>query len=284
MDDPGEGSGPPTDAGRGFAPSLEADAGSPVPDARWRPATVRRRLLRRRAVLAAVVVLLLAAGAAAAFKLLYEPRVNAPVPSTLRLPTTNPGSPDFDKALGTWQHIGTRTRDPEPLTITQLYPPRFVINGSSYVRTAASVTKNCQLAVYGTQLQAALQAGQCSQVVRASYLSGDGATMGTIGVANLISAAAASKAGKVTGSQQLIAPLSSHRGATSKLGSGTGVVLAEIKGHYLILMWVEFADLKPPSTPAATQRLDQFAADMLTGSANIDLSTRMLTGHGSVGG
>ena len=39
-------------------------------------------------------------------------RVNAPVPPTLRLPTTAPGSPGFDKALGQWQHIGTRAEDP----------------------------------------------------------------------------------------------------------------------------------------------------------------------------
>ena len=236
-----------------------------------------KRRFRSRTWLAAAAVLAVAAGLVS-YKFLYEPTVNAPVPPTLRLPTTAPGSPDFDKTLGKWQHIGTRTEDPEPLTITGLYPPQFVLNGSSYVRTAASVTKTCSLAVYGADLQAALQSGHCTQVLRASYISGDGTMMGTVGVVNLISSSAAQKAGQVTGPQEIIAPLSSRKGATSKLGRGTGIVQAKIKGHYLILMWAEFTSLKSPSGSAQRQALEQFAANLVTGSANINLSTRMLTG------
>src|SRR5260370_35479202 len=158
------------------------------------------------------------------------------------------------------------------------HPPQFVLNGSSYVRTAASVTKNGSLAVYGADLQAALQSGHCTQVLRASYISGDGTMMGTVGVVNLASSSAAQKAGQVTGPQEIIAPLSSQKGATSKLGRGTGVVQAEIKGHYLILIGAEFTNLKSPSGPAQRQALEQFAANLVTGSANINLSTRMLTG------
>jgi hypothetical protein len=272
--------GPPAAAGGGYRGDGRHPGGQARPEGPGRrggPGT-RSRLRRGRVLLAAAVVLVLAAGGFAAFKYLYQPRVNAPVPSSLRLPTTNPGSPDFDKTLGKWQHIGTRAQDPQPLTVTELYPPRFALDGSSYVRAAATATTNCTLAVYGSRLQAALQSGHCSQVLRASYLSGT--MMGTIGVVNLISAAAAGTAGKVTGPQQIIAPLSARKGPAAKLGNGTGVVLAEIKGHYLILMWAEFTDLKPPSTAAARQRLQQFCEDMLTGSANIALSTRMLTGHG----
>jgi hypothetical protein len=210
-----------------------------------------------------------AAAGFAGYKYLYEARVNAPVPSSLRLPTTVPGSPDFNQALGKWQHIGTRTTDPQ-----------FVLNGSSYVRTAASITKNCSQAVFGTQLQAALQSGHCSQVLRASYISGNAQMMGTVGVVNLITSSAAQKAGQVTGPQEIIAPLSSKKGATSKLGRGTGVVQAEIKGHYLILIWAEFTNLKSPSSPAQRQALEQFATNLVTGSANINLSTRMLSGKG----
>ena len=166
------------------------------------------------------MVVAVAAGFAS-YKLGYEPTVNAPVPPTLRLPTTAPGSPGFDKALGTWQHIGTRAEDPESLTIAGLYPPQFVLNGASYVRTAASVTKTCSLAVYGADLQTALQSGHCTQVLRASYISGDGKMMGTVGVVNLITSSAAEKAGQVSGPKELIAPLTGKKGATRKLGSGT---------------------------------------------------------------
>jgi len=57
-------------------------------------------------------------------------------------------------------------------------------------------------------------------------------------------------------------------------------VQAEVKGHYLILMWAEFTDLKSPSTSAQRQELEQFATNLVLGSANINLSTRMLTGKG----
>ena len=113
-------------------------------------------------------------------------------------------------------------------------------------------------------------------MVRASYVSGK--MMGTIGVVDLTSASAAEKAGHVTGSDQIIAPLAAAKGVTSKLGNGTGVVQAEVKGHYLILIWAEFTDLKSPSTSAAKQQLETFATNLVTGSANINLSTRMLTG------
>ncbi len=259
------------------APMVPAD--SVTLPGRRRGGRTKRRFRSRAAWLATAVVVVAAAGFAG-YKYLYEARVNAPVPSSLRLPTTAPGSPDFNQALGKWQHIGTRTTDPDPLTIEGLYPPQFVLNGSSYVRTAASITKNCSQAVFGTQLQAALQSGHCSQVLRASYISGNGQTMGTVGVVNLITSSAAQKAGQVTGPQEIIVPLSSKKGATSKLGRGTGVVQAEIKGHYLILIWAEFTNLKSPSSPAQRQGLEQFATNLVTGSANINLSTRMLSGKG----
>jgi hypothetical protein len=259
-----------------LAPPDGADQ-APLPGRRRGGRTKRR--FRTRTWLAAAVVLVAAAGFAS-YKFLYVPAVNAPVPSTLRLPTTAPGSgsPGFDKTLGKWQHIGTRAEDPQPPTIAGLYPPQFVLGGNSYVRTAASVTKTCSLAVYGADLQAALQSGHCTQVLRASYLSGDGKMMGTVGVVNLITSNAAQKAGQVTGPQEIIAPLSGKKGPTSKLGSGTGVVQAETKGHYLILMWAQFSNLKSPSGQARRQALEQFAANLVIGSANINLSTRMLTG------
>ena len=109
--------------------------------------------------------------------------------------------------------------------------------------------------MYGSDLQTALQTAHCSQVLRASYISGNGTMMGTVGVANLTSTSAAQKAGQVTGPNEIIAPLAAQKGPTSKLGNGTGVVQAEIKGHYLILMWAEFTSLKSPSTSAQRQQL-----------------------------
>src|SRR5579862_1469007 len=236
-----------------------------------------RRRFPRAAYLAMTGVLVIGAGLAG-YKYLYEHRANAPISSTLTLPTTVPTNPDYIKALGKWQHIGTRSEDPKAPTIDQLFPPQFELNGASFVRTAANTTTTCSLAVYGSSLQAALQAGGCTQVLRASYVSGT--MMGTIGVVNLVSASEAAKAGQVTGPKEIIAPLAASKGVTSKLGTGTGVVQAEVKGHYLILMWAEFTNLKSPSTSAQKQQLEQFATNLVLGSANINLSTRMLTGKG----
>jgi hypothetical protein len=184
-------------------------------------------------------------------------------------------TPDFDAELGKWQYIGTRAQDPQPLTLAQLFPLK--LNGSSYAQTGTDgLTGNCSLAVFGANLRAALQAGQCTQVLRASYISADGTMMGTVGVANLVSSDAASTAGQVTGPTEIIAPLAAQNGPTSKLGDGTGVVQASIKGHYLILTWAEFTSLKPPSTSAQRQQLEQFTSNMVFGSANVDLSTRMV--------
>jgi hypothetical protein len=249
-----------------------------APAGRRRGGGRTRRRTRSRVAWLAVAAVVAAGAGFAGYKYVYEARVNAPVPPTLRLPTNAPGSPGFDKTLGKWQHIGSRARDRQPLTIAGLYPPQFSLNGKSYVRTAANATKSCSLAVYGADLQAALQSGKCTQVVRASYLSGDGTMMGTVGVVNLVSSNAAQKAGQVTGPKEIIAPLTGKKGPTKKLGTGTGVVQAEIKGHYLILMWAEYANLKSPSGQAQRQALEQFAANLVTGSANINLSTRMLTG------
>ncbi len=266
----------------GYIEGPTPDELGPVPGTRMGRRAQRREPRARggrfRLALIAVGVLVLGGAALAVYKYFYEPRVNAPVPSSFRLPTTSQASPDFDQALGKWQHIGTRAQDRDPLTIDGLYPVRFELSGASFTRTAASLAKDCTLVVYGSKLQARLDSGHCSQVVRASYVSGK--MMGTIGVVNLISATAAQKAGDVTGPTEIIAPLSSAKGVTAKLGEGTGVVQAEVKGHYLILIWAEFTDLKSPSTSAATKQLETFATNLVTGSANINLSTRMLTGKG----
>ena len=215
---------------------------------------------------------LLAGGGFAGYEYLGQPHVGAPVRSPTAAQQTP--TPNFDPALGKWQYIGTRAEDPQPLTLEQLFPAK--LNGSSYARTGSdSLTGNCSLAVFGADLQAALRAGQCTQVLRASYISADGTMMGTVGVANLVSSDAAGKACQVTGPQEIIAPLAAQNGPTSKLGDGTGVAQALIKGHYLILTWAEFSSLKTPSTSAQRQQLAQFTASMLSGSANVDLSTRM---------
>ena len=102
-------------------------------------------------------------------------------------------------------------------------------------------------------------------MLRASYVSGDGKIMGTIGVVNLSTTNQAHYAGKVVGQSDFIAPLTATKGVASKLGKGTGVVEAEYKGHYLILTWSEFVNGTTPSTKAQDTQLEQFSNDLVAG-------------------
>jgi hypothetical protein len=246
-----------------------------------------RRLLRRPVPLIAAGVLVLAAAGAAAYHFATQPHSTVIHPGTsLKLPTTNPtaGSKYLSAKLGKWQHIGTRKLDPAPLTVAELFPPAFQLpDGGRFTRAAASANKDCTLAVFGQNLQTALQSSKCTQVLRASYVSGTGKIMGTIGVVNLSTANDAQQAGKLSGPDELIAPLAAAKGPTKNLLNGTGMVYAVAKGHYLILMYVEFTSTKPPSGNVQKVQLVSFAQDMFNGSADISLDHRMIYGKPAPG-
>jgi hypothetical protein len=185
-------------------------------------------------------------------------------------------------SLGRWQHIATRAGDPAPLTLGQLFPAQFTVGGSDYARTADLGTAHCSRAVFGTKLQAAVRKYGCSQVMRASYLAKGKKLMGTIGVLNLRNSAGAKGVGKVTGSSQFIAQLTAPSGPTHSLAKGTGLEEAEVKGHYLILTWAEFTTLRAPRTAAERARLKAFSANLINRTANVSLTSRMVTGKPQV--
>jgi hypothetical protein len=149
---------------------------------------------------------------------------------------------------------------------------------SSFTLETTKLDRTCSSAVIGASLISTLKSGDCTQVLRASYLSGDGKIMGTIGVINLSTTSDAHHAGKVVGQNDFIAPLATSKGTASKLGQGTGVVEAQYKGHYLILTWSEFVSGATPSTTAQDNQLEQFNSDLVAGTANINLSERMVQG------
>ena len=237
-------------------------------------------------------VLVVAVAAAAAYFLVLKPHSTTPNPDAGgRLPTAG-ASPSNQACVqqygGVYCHIELRSTDPAPLTLAELFPP--VVNNeangngnitSSFTLETTKLSTSCSGAVIGQDLIAALKAGQCTQVLRASYLSGDGKIMGTIGVINLSTTNGAHHAGKVVGQNDFIAPLASSKGVASKLGQGTGVVEAQYKGHYLILTWSQFVNGTTPSTTAEDNQLEQFSSDLVAGTANINLSQRMVSGDTS---
>jgi hypothetical protein len=102
--------------------------------------------------------------------------------------------------------------------------------------------------------------------------------MGTIGVLNLSTAKAATTVARTADANDFISQLPGKHGATTKIGQGTGIEEAAAKGHYLILIWAEFTNLRKPRTPAQLSTVVQFMNELLRNTANVDLAHRMLTG------
>ena len=242
-----------------------------------------RRGKRPLGLIALAVVSVVVIGAAAYVFLLKPVPKNPSNAGTLPAAGAQPSAQACVKVFGTYCHIENRTLDPTPLTVAELFPP--VINNetngkvtSSFTLATTKVDKTCSAAVIGSNLITELKDGDCTQVLRASYVSGDGKIMGTIGVINLKTTNEAHYAGKVVDQSDFIAPLAASKGVAKKLGEGTGVVEAEFKGHYLILTWSEFVGGTSPSTTAQDNQLEQFSEALVGGTANIPLSQRMVTG------
>jgi len=240
---------------------------------------------KRRLLIAATAVVVAGILAAAGYVFLLKPKP-APVSPTSAAPLPSPGSTSAAtaacvKQFGQYCHIELRTDDPAPLTLPELFPPAFTneTDHYSFTRAGTKLDTTCSKAVIGQDLISALQDGKCTQVLRASYFSGDGKMMGTIGVANLSTTNESHHAGKLVGTSDFVDPLTTTTGVTSKLGKGTGIVEAEYKGHYLIMIWAEFTSTNAPASNAQDQQLQQFGADLIAGTANISLSQRMLNGH-----
>jgi hypothetical protein len=240
---------------------------------------------KRRLLIACTAVVVAGILAAAGYVFVLKPKPSTVTP-TSAAPLPSPGSGSAAtaacvKQFGQYCHIELRTDDPAPLTLAELFPPAFVneTDHSSFTRAGTKLNTTCSNAVIGQDLISALQDGKCTQVLRASYFSGDGKMMGTIGVANLSTTNEAHHAGKLVGNSDFVDPLSTTTGVTSKLGKGTGIVEAEYKGHYLIMIWAEFTSTNAPANNTQDQQLQQFGADLIAGTANISLSQRMLNGH-----
>jgi hypothetical protein len=200
-----------------------------------------------------------------------QPRVSAPLRTAAASSSPTP-------SLGPWKHITTRSEDSVPLTLTELFPAQFSSGGTSGSRTIDQAGRDCPPAVLGAGLQSAVGKAGCTQVMRASYLTTDQKIMGTIGVLNLVNDAAAQRAGQATGSAEFIDQLPAAHGPTHNLAKGTGLEEAVYKGHYLILIWAEFSNLHTPTTAAQRAELKTFSDNLVSGTANVSLTSRMVIG------
>jgi hypothetical protein len=181
-------------------------------------------------------------------------------------------------SLGQWGYIASRNTDPVPLTLGELFPAEFTSGGLSYTMTVDKATTSCAQALSGSQITSAAATAGCSQAMRASYLSSDQKLMGTIGVLNLLSAQGSQSTGQAAGSSETVAQLAGPSGPTQNLTQGTGIEAAEVKGHYLVLVWAEFANQQAPSNAAQKQQLESFITLLIEKTANVSLASREVTG------
>ena len=281
---PGQGDG--WRPGRGAAETREADTGTGAPRgsrsaARGRkPRKPRRPPSRARMWLMPLVMMVVViAGITVAYLQFARGQATAQAGAPTARPTTASGS--GSPSLGPWQHITTRAEDPKALSLTELFPPRYAASGT-VVRTIQQSGRNCPGTVLGNRLRAALRKAGCTQVMRASYLSAGQKIMATVGVLNLASVTDAERAGKATGATAFIRQLPAAHGPTKNLMKGTGLEEAQIKGHYLILTWAEFTNLKAPSSAARRTELDTFSRQLVTSTAGISLTSRMVFGKPQV--
>jgi hypothetical protein len=241
----------------------------------------RRRGSRTRVLLACGLALIVVAGAAY-FLLGRGHQPSAPAADSQRTTGARSSprapSPSPSPSLGPWGHIESRALDPVPLTLAELFPASFTDGSTSYVMTVEKAKVHCAGALAGSQLTSAVSHAGCTQAMRASYLSSGNQLMGTVGVLNLITTAAAEKAGKAAGPSEFIAQLPAASGPTKSLTKGTGFEAAEVKGHYLVLVWAEFADLHAPKSPAQRAQLEDFISLLIQKTVNVSLATRQVTG------
>jgi hypothetical protein len=241
---------------------------------RKRPASVKLAM-------GCALLLVLAAAAALSYAVLrssaqQKPAATPPAKATAsQTPSANASA---SPALGPYGHISSRSADPQPLTVSQLYPASFLVGDATVVRTASKLSKDCAAEVVGANIQSTVGAPGCDQVVRATYLSSTLGLMGTIGVLNLSTAKAATTTARSADASDFISQLTAAHGPTHKIGQGTGIEEAAAKGHYLILIWAEFTNLRKPKTSAQRTAIENFMTELLDHTANASLSLRMLTG------
>jgi hypothetical protein len=223
------------------------------------------------------LLFVVAAAATLAYGVLRSPAKPKPTAGPTPTPKVTP-SASASPTLGPYGHIGSRTADPQPLTVAQLFPASFTVGGQVIARTATAAGARCVAALEGANIRSAIRKASCNQVVRATYISPSGRMMGTIGVLNLSTASHAVKAIRSADAGDFIRQLKARHGPTHKIGGGTGIEVAAAKGHYLILIWAEYTNLRKPKTAAQRTAIENFMTQLLDNTANVSLANRMLTG------
>ncbi|POM25355.1 hypothetical protein BTM25_39990 [Actinomadura rubteroloni] len=140
--------------------------------------------------------------------------------------------------------LRSRATDPKPLTLREVFAKRtFTAGGQKYTRTAWNAGK-CATSVGGPAFAVALKKAGCSQALRATFSRKDGKLIGTVGIFNLRTEKAAKYAERASAVKAAHLVALPGAGLTAKIGKGEALGSAQVKGHYLVLTWVQRPDGK----------------------------------------
>ncbi|MEU6038893.1 hypothetical protein ABZ801_26125 [Actinomadura sp. NPDC047616] len=176
-------------------------------------------------------------------------------------PTPSPTVPALEPVK-----LKSRTTDPTPLTLKEIFGKRsFKAGGMKYSRVAWHSKRGCTGTVAGTALVNALRKGGCSQALRATYVRGDGALIGSVGVFNLRTETAAKTAVKAAGAKSAALRPLPGPGITKNIGKGEALGTVEARGHYLVITWIQRPDGK--KIPEASYKaVTTFGRQVIKGS------------------
>jgi hypothetical protein len=183
--------------------------------------------------------------------------------------------------------ISNRATDAVPLTINDVFPSAEMAAAEAgvppYKRVGAvQLTKDCRLAATG-EVGKLLKSLGCNQVIRATFLSPDGAYVVTAGVFNLRDNAAALKAHSdipelVAAGKGRLAGYISGVDARA-LGRAPAQVNGDPQGHFLIYTVIArkdgkaFADADPNVRVIVYDVAEKYLRDRVIGEWSIDRST-----------
>jgi hypothetical protein len=162
----------------------------------------------------------------------------APAPGTTA-PSPPTASPLPTGPLGAM--LKSRQTDPRPLTLREVFNrKKFTVSRVRYVMTRWQATRACGKTMQGTKLVAAMRSGGCNQVLRGTFARADGKLVGTVGIANMRTARAATVTAKLANGTKdaYLEPLPGG-GTTRKLGQGIAYASAEARGHYVVFSWIQ---------------------------------------------
>ncbi|MFD0818771.1 hypothetical protein ACFQ0D_10730, partial [Micromonospora zhanjiangensis] len=150
------------------------------------------------------------------------------------------GGPGGNPQAVAARDISSRTVDPAPLTLRELFPAEQIVinqNEPAYQLLKTDASEDCRSAVTGEISSLLVQLG-CSQVVRGTLRSPTGAFVVTGGIFNLIDAAAADRAHEkikplVDGGRGRFQGMVAGRG-TEAITRTTAQVGWHSRGHFLV--------------------------------------------------